>query len=72
MTASAVAGPRSVDLYDAASLRQGYVIVGERRGRIDIYDSSSRRLGHGTISGPRVDRFRLDRSRTGTAVRNSR
>jgi hypothetical protein len=70
-TLAAAAGPQRVDLYDAASRRQGYVIVDERRGRLDIYDASSRRLGYGTIRGPRVDGFRLDGARTGSAVRDS-
>ncbi len=69
----AVAQDRArVDLYDAESRRQGYVIVDRERGRIDTFDKYSNRTGYGVVQPDgRVDRYRLDGTRAGSAVRES-
>lgn len=62
-----------VDLYDVKSARKGYATIDEKTGRIDTYDASSRRTGYGVIQPDgRVDLYRLDGSRAGSAVKERR
>ena len=58
-----------VDLYDAQSRREGYAILDRESGRVDTYDKDSKRTGYGKVAPDgRVDRYRLDGSREGSAV----
>lgn len=59
-----------VELFDRDSNRRGHATIDEKTGRIDIFDKSSRRTGYGVIQPDgRVDRYRLDGSRTDRARR---
>jgi len=57
-----------VDLFDRDSNRRGYATIDEKTGRIDTFDKDSKRTGYGVIQPDgRVDRYRLDGSRAGSA-----
>lgn len=58
------------ELYKADGSREGYAVVDEKSGRVDIYDKSSRRKAYG-VEQPngRTDFYRPDGTRAGSAVR---
>lgn len=65
----AVAGER-VDLFDGKGQRTGYAIVDHKSGRVDFYDTFSKRTGWGRADDyGRVERFGLDgRRQSDTAL----
>lgn len=63
--ASALAGER-VDLFRPDGTRTGYAVVDRQTGRVDFYDTQSRRTGYGKVQpSGRIERFGLDGKRQG-------
>lgn len=59
-----------VDLFDAKSNRQGYIVVDPKTGRVDRYDVNSQRQGYGQVdqSTGKVDFYDLRGNRTGSGT----
>jgi hypothetical protein len=49
-----------IDLFKPDGRREGYAIIDRKTGRVDFYDASSRRTGHGKVDDTgRIERFDL-------------
>lgn len=66
----ALAQERRVDLYVKGSRRTGHVTINEETGRLDFFDTKSRRTGYGKVGdGGRLEMFDRKSRRVGSGRR---